>query len=263
MEHLPAPDFPTGGTIYGYQGVKDAYHTGRGRVIMRAKMHEEEIRPGRLALIVTEIPYQVNKSTLIEKIAMLAREKRLEGISDMRDESDRDGMRIVIELRKDAIPDIVKNHLYKLSQLQQTFGVNMVALVAGRPRLLNLKECIGYYVEHRHDVLVRRTQFELRKAKERAHILEGLTIALDHLDAVIAIIRGSADTDAARVNLIAGVFPVQADRSAARALATADRWRADVRSIRSPGRRRFGPSPVTPVGSGARQDRSRVPRGYG
>ncbi len=207
MTHLPAPDFPTGGTIYGYQGVKDAYHTGRGRVIMRAKMHEEEIRPGRIALIVTEIPYQVNKSTLIEKIALLAREKRLDGISDMRDESDRDGMRIVIELRKDAIPDIVKNHLYKLSQLQQTFGVNMVALVAGRPRLLNLKECIGYYVEHRHDVVVRRTQFELRKAKERAHILEGLTIALDHLDAVIAIIRGSADTDAARVNLIAGVFP--------------------------------------------------------
>jgi DNA gyrase subunit A len=209
MEHLPAPDFPTGGTIYGYAGVKQAYHTGRGRVIMRAKMHEEEVRPGRLALVVTEIPYQVNKSTLIEKIAQLAREKRLEGISDMRDESDRDGMRIVIELRRDAVTDIVKNHLYKLTPLQQTFGVNMVALVAGRPRVLTLKECIAHYVEHRHEVVTRRTEFELRKAQERAHILEGLTIALDHLDAVIAIIRGSEDTDAARANLMRGVFPAK------------------------------------------------------
>lgn len=207
LEHIPAPDFPTGGIIYGYGGVRQAYETGRGRVVMRAKMHEEEIRPGRLALIVTEIPYQVNKSGLQEKIAHLVREKRLEGISDMRDESDRDGMRIVIELKKDAVPLVVQNHLFKYTPLQQTFGVNIVALVAGRPRTLGLKECIRHYVDHRHEVVTRRTAFELRKAEERAHILEGLTIALDHLDAVITIIRQSADTDAARANLMAGVLP--------------------------------------------------------
>ena len=207
LEHVPAPDFPTGGLIYGYGGVRQAYETGRGRVVMRAKMHEEEIRPGRLALIVTEIPYQVNKATLQEKIAHLVREKRLEGISDMRDESDRDGMRIVIELKKDAVPLVVQNHLYKYTPLQQTFGVNIVALVNGRPRTLGLKECIRHYVDHRHEVVTRRTEFELRKAEERAHILEGLTIALDHLDAVIAIIRQSDDTDAARANLMRGVLP--------------------------------------------------------
>ena len=193
--------------IYGYGGVRQAYETGRGRVVMRAKMHEEEIRPGRLALIVTEIPYQVNKATLQEKIAHLVREKRLEGISDMRDESDRDGMRIVIELKKDAVSLVVQNHLYKYTALQQTFGVNIVALVNGRPRTLGLKECIRHYVDHRHEVVTRRTQFELRKAEERAHILEGLTIALDHLDAVITIIRQSEDTDAARANLMRGVLP--------------------------------------------------------
>ncbi len=207
MKHLPAPDFPTGGLIYGYTGVKEAYHTGRGRVIMRAKMHEEDVRPGRPALIVTEIPYQVNKSLLLEKIAMLAREKRLEGIADLRDESDRDGMRIVMELKKDAVAQVVMNHLYKLTPLQQTFGVNMVALINGRPRTCTLRDLVHHYVEHRHDVVTRRTQFDLRKAEERAHILEGLTIALDHLDAVIAIIRHSADTDAARANLMAGVYP--------------------------------------------------------
>ena len=206
-EHIPAPDFPTGGLIYGYGGVRQAYETGRGRVVMRAKMHEEEIRPGRLALIVTEIPYQVNKATLQEKIAHLVREKRLEGISDMRDESDRDGMRIVIELKKDAVSLVVQNHLYKYTPLQQTFGVNIVALVNGRPRTLGLKECIRHYVDHRHEVVTRRTAFELRKAEERAHILEGLTIALDHLDAVITIIRQSEDTDAARANLMRGVLP--------------------------------------------------------
>ena len=206
-EHILAPDFPTGGLIYGYGGVRQAYETGRGRVVMRAKMHEEEIRPGRLALIVTEIPYQVNKATLQEKIAHLVREKRLEGISDMRDESDRDGMRIVIELKKDAVSLVVQNHLYKYTPLQQTFGVNIVALVNGRPRTLGLKECIRHYVDHRHEVVTRRTQFELRKAQERAHILEGLTIALDHLDAVITVIRQSEDTDAARANLMRGVLP--------------------------------------------------------
>lgn len=207
IEHIPAPDFPTGAIIYGHQGVRLAYHTGRGRVVMRAKIHEEEVRPGRLALIATEIPYQVNKSSLIEKIAILAREKRIEGISDLRDESDREGMRIVIELKRDAVPLVVQNQLYKFTPFQQTFGVNIVALVAGRPRTLNLKELIRYYVEHRHDVVLRRTRFDLRKAEERAHVLEGLTIALDHLDAVITIIRHSPDTDSARINLMAGAFP--------------------------------------------------------
>lgn len=207
MEHLPAPDFPTGGIIYGYSGVRDAYHTGRGRVVMRARIQEEEIRPGKTALIITEIPFQVNKSSLVEKIANLAREKRIDGITDLRDESDREGMRIVIELSRDAMPVVTLNQLYKYTQCQQTFGVNCVALVNGRPRTLTLKEVISHYVDHRHNVVVRRTEFDLRKAQERAHVLEGLTIALDHLDEVITIIRQSADTDAARANLMAGVFP--------------------------------------------------------
>ncbi|NBC17152.1 MAG: DNA gyrase subunit A [Bacteroidetes bacterium] len=207
IEHIPGPDFPTGGIIYGHGGVQQAYLTGRGRVVMRAKMHEEEIRPGRLALVVTEIPYQVNKSTEIERIAERVRQERIEGISDLRDESDRDGMRIVIELKRDALPLVVKNQIYKYSRLQQTFGVNMVALVDGRPRVINLKDALRHYIAHRHEVVIRRTEYLLRKAEERAHILEGLTIALDHLDAVISIIRNSDDTDAARQNLMAGVFP--------------------------------------------------------
>ena len=207
MKHLPGPDFPTGGIIYGYSGVRNAYYNGRGRVVMRAKMREEELPNGRLALVIDEIPYQVNKSNLVEKIALLAREKRIEGIADLRDESDRDGMRIVIELRRDAVPLVTQNQLYKFTQCQQTFGVNTVALVNGRPRTLNLKEVISHYVDHRHEVVVRRTEFDLRKARERTHILEGLTIALDHLDEVITIIRQSDDTDAARANLMAGVFP--------------------------------------------------------
>ncbi len=207
MQHLKGPDFPTAGIIHGYAGVQEAYATGRGRVVLRARMNEEEIRHGRNALIITEIPFQVNKSSLLEKIAALVREKRIEGISDLRDESDRDGMRVVIELKNDAVPLVVENNLYKYTQCQTTFGVNMVALVAGRPRVLTLQEVIRYYVEHRHEVVIRRTRFDLRKAEERAHILEGLTLALDHLDAVISIIRYSADTDAARLNLIRGVYP--------------------------------------------------------
>jgi len=207
IDLIPAPDFPTGGIIYGHMGVKQAYHTGRGRVVMRAKIHEEEVRPGRLALIATEIPYQVNKSSLLEKIAGLARDKRIEGISDLRDESDRDGMRIVIELKKDAVPLVVQNQLYKYTAFQQTFGVNMVALVQGRPRTITLKDAIRHYVDHRHEVVVRRTEYDLRKAEARAHIVEGLIIALDHLDAVISIIRHSPDTEGARLNLMEGVFP--------------------------------------------------------
>ena len=207
MEHIPAPDFPTGGVIFGVSGVREAYRTGRGRVVMRAKMHEETLRGDREALIVTEIPYQVNKSTLIEKIAHAVRDKKIEGVSDLRDESDRDGMRIVLELRRDAVAEITKNQLFKYTQLQQTFGMNMIALVQGRPKTLGLREMIDHYVDHRHVIVVRRTEFELRKAEERAHILEGLTVALDHLDAVIAIIRHSADTDAAKANLMAGLYP--------------------------------------------------------
>ena len=207
MEHIPAPDFPTGGLIYGIAGVREAYRTGRGRVIMRAKMREEEIRKDRDALIITEIPYQVNKATLIEKIAHAVRDKKVEGVSDLRDESDRDGMRIVIELKRDAVPEVTKNQLFKYTQLQQTFGVNIVALVNGRPRTLGLKDLIEHYVAHRHEVVVRRTEYDLRHAEARAHVLEGLTIALDHIDAVIAIIRHSADTEEAKANLMAGVYP--------------------------------------------------------
>jgi len=209
MEHLPAPDFPTGGIIYGYGGVYEAYHTGRGRVVMRAKMHVEEIRKGREALIIDEIPYQVNKSTELERIAERVRQDRIEGIADLRDESDRDGMRIVVELKQDAVPDIVKNQIYKHSRLQDTFGVNMVALVDGRPRVLTLEDAIRHYVDHRHEIVVRRTEYDLRKAQERAHVLEGLTLALDNLDAVITIVRHSPDTDAARENLMRGRYPSQ------------------------------------------------------
>ncbi len=206
-EFIQAPDFPTGGVIYGVGGIKQAYRTGRGRCVIRATFHEEVLRGSRQALIVTEIPYQVNKSTLIEKIAAGVRDKRIEGISDMRDESDRDGMRIVIELKKDAVTAVVQNQLFKYTQLQQTFGINMVALVGGRPRTLSLREMVQHYIDHRHEIVLRRTEFDLRKAEERAHILEGLVIALDHLDEVIAIIRHSADTESAKRNLMAGLYP--------------------------------------------------------
>jgi DNA gyrase subunit A len=207
IAHIPAPDFPTGGIIHGYSGVKDAYATGRGRVVMRARIHEEELPGGRPALVVTEIPYQVNKSSTIEKIALLVRDKRIEGISDLRDESDRTGMRVVIELKRDAVPLVVQNQLYKYTQLQQTFGVNMVALVNGRPRTLTLAETIRHYIDHRHKVVVRRAQHDLRKASDRAHVLEGLKVALDHLDEVISIIRYSSDPADAHANLMRGVLP--------------------------------------------------------
>jgi DNA gyrase subunit A len=206
MKLIPAPDFPTAGIIYGTAGVKEAYHTGRGRVIMRAKMHEEIVH-NRNSIIITEIPFQVIKSAVIEKIAQLVRDKKIEGIHDLRDESDREGMRIVIELKKDAVPLVIQNQLYKFTALQSTFGVNMVALVKGRPRTITLKEALQYYVEHRHEVVVRRTEFELRKAEARAHILEGLRIALDHIDAVINIIRYSPTVDEAQQHLMVGLFP--------------------------------------------------------
>lgn len=200
--HIKAPDFPTGGIIYGYDGVRQAYETGKGRVVMRARAVFEESKSGRETIIVTAIPYMVNKAEMIAKTADLINEKKIEGISDVRDESDRKGMRIVYELKRDAIPNVVLNNLYKQTSLQSSFSINNIALVAGRPRLLNLKELIQYFVEHRHDVVTRRTRFELRKAEERAHILEGLIIALDNLDAVIKLIRASKTPEDAREGLM-------------------------------------------------------------
>ena len=201
IKTIKAPDFPTGGIIYGYEGVKQAFLTGRGKVVMRAKAIIEEV-DGRECIIVTEIPYQVNKAEMIRKTAELVNEKKIEGISNIRDESDRNGMRVVYILKRDAIPNIVLNKLYKYTSLQSSFSVNNIALVNGRPQLLNLKEMIHYFVEHRHDVVVRRTKFELKKAEDRAHILEGLIIASDNIDEVIKLIRGSASADEAREKLI-------------------------------------------------------------
>ena len=201
ITHIKAPDFPTGGIIYGYDGVKEAFHTGRGRVMMRAKATFEEVQ-GRECIIVDEIPYQVNKADMIKKTADLVNDKKIEGISTIRDESDRNGMRIVYILKRDAIPNIVLNTLYKYTALQTSFSVNNIALVKGRPQLLNVKEMIHYFVEHRHEVVVRRTKYELKKAEDRAHILEGLIIASDNIDEVIAIIRASSNADQARENLM-------------------------------------------------------------
>ena len=201
IQIIKAPDFPTGGTIYGYDGVKEAFLTGRGRVVIRAKANIEEIN-GRECIIVDEIPYQVNKAEMIRKTAELVNDKKIEGITSIRDESDRNGMRIVYVLKRDAIPNIVLNKLYKYTSLPSSFSVNNIALVEGKPQMLNLKEMIHYFVEHRHEVVVRRTKFELRKAEERAHILEGLIKASDNIDEVIKIIRGSDNTDEAKKNLI-------------------------------------------------------------
>jgi DNA gyrase subunit A len=192
MQHVKAPDFPTGGIIYGYDGVKEAFETGRGRIVIRAKANIEEVN-GRECIIVSEIPYQVNKADMIKKTADLVNDKKLEGISTIRDESDRNGMRIVYVLKRDAIPNIVLNKLFKYTALQSSFSVNNIALVNGRPEMLNLKDMIHHFVEHRHEVVVRRTKYELRKAEERAHILEGLIIASDNIDEVIKIIRGSSN----------------------------------------------------------------------
>ena len=201
MEFIKAPDFPTGGTIYGYDGVRSAFETGRGRIVVRGKVRFDENK-GRERIIVEEIPYMVNKSNLIKQTADLVNSKKLDGISDIRDESDRNGMRIVYDLKRDAIPNIVLNKLYKYTSLQSSFSVNNIALVAGRPKLLNLKELIKYFVEHRHTVLIRKTQFELNQAEKRAHILEGLLIALDNLDAIIKLIRSSRTPEDARNGLI-------------------------------------------------------------
>lgn len=202
MKFIIAPDFPTGGIIYGYDGVKSAFETGRGRVVVRAKAIFETTKTGKEQIIVTEIPYMVNKAAMIEKTAALVNEKKIDGISDLRDESDRDGLRIVYDLKRDAIPNVVLNNLFKYTALQSSFGVNNVALVAGRPHTLNLKDLIKYFIEHRHEVVIRRAEFELEEARKRAHILEGLLIALDNLDEVINLIRSSRDPEVARIGLI-------------------------------------------------------------
>src|SRR3984893_18795758 len=205
MKHIKGPDFPTAGTILGREGIRDAYATGRGRVRVQAKAHIEPIGQGKEAIIVTELPYQVRKGGdggLILKIRDLVLEKKLSEITDLRDESDRHGMRIVIELKRDAIPKVVLNKLYKHTSMQATFGVNMVALVDNVPRTLSLREVIGHYVDHQREVIIRRTQYELRRAEERAHVLEGLLVALENLDEVIALIRGSRDPEAARTGLV-------------------------------------------------------------
>jgi DNA gyrase subunit A len=202
LNYVKAPDFPTGGTIYGYEGVRDAFLTGKGRIVMRGKAEIEETKSGKEVIIVTEIPYQVNKADMIRKTAELVNDKKIDGISDLRDESDRNGMRIVYELKRDAIPNVVLNKLFKYTALQSSFSVNNICLVKGRPELLNLKQMIENFVEFRHDVIVRRTKYELRKAEERAHILEGLIIASDNIDEVIVLIRGSKSPEEAREKLI-------------------------------------------------------------
>jgi DNA gyrase subunit A len=213
MQHIKAPDFPTGGIIYGYEGVREAFETGRGRIVIRG---EARIEPGphgqRDRIIVTSIPYMVNKAEMIRRTAELVGEKKLEGISDIRDESDRNGLRIVYELKKEAVANVVLNKLYQLSALQTAFNVNNVALVHGKPKMLNLKDLIRHFVDHRHEVVIRRTEYDLDQAEKRAHVLEGLLIALDHLDEVIALIRASRTPDEAKEGLMSqfGLSEVQA-----------------------------------------------------
>jgi len=203
MEIIPAPDFPTAGIIYGLEGVREGYRTGRGRVIMRARTHFEDLDKGnRQAIIVDEIPYQVNKATLLMRIGELVREKKLDGISDLRDESDKSGMRVVIELKRGEVPEIVQNNLYKLTQLQDSFGMNMVALVDGQPRLLNIKQFLEHFLTHRREVVVRRTRFDLRKARDRGHVLEGLAVALSNVDEIIALIKASPTPAEAKTALM-------------------------------------------------------------
>lgn len=211
MKHISAPDFPTGGTIYGYDGVREAFETGRGRIVLRAKAHIEEVN-GRDCIIVTEIPYQVNKADMIKKTADLVDEKKLDGIADIRDESDRNGMRIVYVCKREAVPNVVLNKLYKYTQLQSSFSVNNIALVNGRPMLLNLKDMIKHFVDHRHEVVVRRSKYELSEAQKRAHVLEGLLIAIDNLDAVIKLIRASQTVEIAKDGLMSnfGLSEIQA-----------------------------------------------------
>lgn len=212
IKHVKAPDFPTGGIIYGFEGVKQGFETGRGRVVVRGKINSETTKAGKEKLIIYELPYQINKAVLHQKIAQLVNDKVIEGISDVRDESDRDGMRLVIDLKREAIPNVIINQLYKYSELQTSYGINNVVLVKGRPRVMNLKELLAEFVEFRHEVVTRRTQYELREAEKKAHILAGYLIALDHLDEVIALIRNSSTPEIAREGLMSsfGLSEIQA-----------------------------------------------------
>src|SRR5699024_8711435 len=213
FEYIPAPDFPTGGTIYGMSGVREGYRTGRGRVIMRANAHFEDMDNGREAIVVDALPYQVNKKSLQERIAELVQEKKIEGIADIRDESDKDGMRLVIELRRGEVPEVVLNNLYKNTQLQETFGMNLVALVDGQPKLLNLKQLVEYFLYHRREVVTRRTVFQLRRARDRGHVLEGLAVALANIDEFIRIIRAAPTPPVAREELMARRWDAQLVRT--------------------------------------------------
>jgi DNA gyrase subunit A len=207
IEHVPAPDFPTAGIIYGTEGVREGYRTGRGRVVLRARTHIEDLeKGGRQAIIVDELPYQVNKATLLSRIGELVREKKLDGIADLRDESDKSGMRVVIELKRGEVTEIILNNLFKLTQLQDSFGMNMVALVDGQPRLLNLRQLLEYFLQHRREVVVRRTRFELRKARERGHILEGLAVALSNVDEIIALIKAAPSPADAKARLMTKIW---------------------------------------------------------
>src|SRR5690606_28838383 len=212
MNYVKAPDFPTGGIIYCYEGVRNAFETGRGRIVMRGKAEIEPYGNDRERIVITEVPYQVNNAHMIERTAELINAKQLDGITAIRDESDRSGIRVVYEVRRDANAGVVLNNLYKYTSLQTSFSVNNIALVNGRPQLLNLKELIGHFVDHRHEVVVRRTRSELSEAEKRAHILEGYLVALDHLDEVIAMIRNSANPEEARVGLMErfGLSEIQA-----------------------------------------------------
>jgi DNA gyrase subunit A len=240
IEIIPAPDFPTAGIIYGVAGVRDGYRTGRGRLVMRAATHFEEIDRGqRMAIIVDELPYQVNKRTLLERIAELVNEKKLEGISDIRDESDKSGMRVVIELKRGEVPEVVLNNLYKATQLQDTFGMNMVALVDGQPKLLNLKEMLDAFLSHRREVLTRRTVYELRKARERGHVLEGLAVALANIDDFIAIIKAAPTPPIAKQELMARAW----DSSLVRDMLA----RAETDNAAAGGREAYRPDGLNPA----------------
>ncbi len=240
IEIIPAPDFPTGGIIYGVAGVRDGYRTGRGRVVMRAQTHFEEIDRGqRMAIIVDELPYQVNKRSLLERIAELVNEKKLEGISDIRDESDKSGMRVVIELRRGEVPEVVLNNLYKATQLQDTFGINLVALVDGQPKLLNLREMLEAFLSHRREVLTRRTVYELRKARERGHVLEGLAVALANIDEFIAIIKAAPTPPIAKQELMSRPW----DSSLVREMLT----RAESENAAAGGREAYRPEGLNPA----------------
>jgi DNA gyrase subunit A len=283
MEIIPAPDFPTAGIIYGIQGVKEGYRTGRGKVVMRAKCHFEDIDKGqRQAIIVDELPYQVNKKTLQERMAELVHEKKIEGISHIQDESDKSGMRLVIELKRGEVPEVVLNNLYKQTQLQDTFGINMVALIDGQPRLCNLKDLVEVFLQHRREVVTRRTVFELRKARDRGHVLEGLAVALANIDDFIAIIRNAPTPPVAKTELMARPWDSKLVREmltrthADGGVVSADDYRPedldrDLRSaagrpvppLRHPGARNPADAPAAPHRTGAGQDRRRVQGGDG